>query len=83
MLVVERVILIFFQVLIVLIVVSSFLSFIVPPWNPIRKFTDRIIEPLLTPIRRLVKPVGGLDLSPLILLMLIYILRTIILSFLR
>jgi YggT family protein len=37
---------------------------------------DRITQPILRPIRRLVPPMGGLDLSPLILLLVIqYILR--------
>jgi YggT family protein len=68
----------FFQVIIIAIIVSSFLSFFVPPWNPIRRFLDRIIGPLLAPIRRFVPPIGGLDLSPLVLLLLIYIIRSII-----
>jgi len=40
---------------------------------------DRITQPILQPIRRLVPPMGGLDLSPLILLLLIeYVLRPVL-----
>ncbi len=40
---------------------------------------DRITEPLYRPIRRILPDFGALDLSPLVVLLLIYILRNIIL----
>jgi len=40
---------------------------------------DRITEPLYRPIRRLLPDFGGLDFSPLVLLLIIYILRNILL----
>ena len=40
---------------------------------------DRTTRPLLQPIRRVVPPMGGLDLSPLVLFLLIeYILRPLL-----
>ncbi len=40
---------------------------------------DRVTAPILQPIRRLIPPFGGLDLSPLILLLLIdYVIRPIL-----
>jgi|DewCreStandDraft_1066081.scaffolds.fasta_scaffold38150_2 YggT family protein len=38
---------------------------------------DRIISPLLDPIRKVVPPVSGLDFSPLILLFILYIIKHI------
>jgi YggT family protein len=38
-------------------------------------FLYRITEPALRPIRRVVPPMGGLDLSPLILILIIWFLR--------
>ena len=40
---------------------------------------DRITEPLYRPIRKVMPDFGALDLSPLVVLLLIYILRNIIL----
>jgi YggT family protein len=41
---------------------------------------ERLLEPLYAPIRRIVPNMGGLDLSPLILLIAIYALRIIIIN---
>jgi YggT family protein len=41
-------------------------------------FLYRITEPALRPIRRFVPTVGGLDLSPLVLILLIWLLRMLI-----
>ena len=38
-------------------------------------FLNRATEPLLRPIRRVVPMLGGLDLSPMILLLIIYIIQ--------
>jgi len=43
-------------------------------WNALQKMTD----PLYRPIRRIMPDFGGLDLSPLVVLLIIYILMTII-----
>jgi len=40
-------------------------------------FLDRIIEPVLSQIRQIIRPIGGVDLSPLIL---IFLLRFIVSS---
>jgi YggT family protein len=36
---------------------------------------NRVTEPMLRPIRRLIPAMGGLDLSPMILLLIIYVLE--------
>lgn len=41
-------------------------------------FLYRITEPALRPIRRVVPYVGGLDLSPLVLILLIHLLRMLL-----
>lgn len=59
----------FVQVYTLLIIVSAVLSFFMSPYDPIRVTIDRFVNPLLNPIRRYVPPMGGLDFSPLVLLL--------------
>ena len=60
-------------ILIVLVFLSIILSYIMDPYHPIRQGVDRIVEPLLSPIRRIVPLVGMLDFSPFILIILIQV----------
>ena len=41
---------------------------------------DRMIEPILEPIRRFVPTVGGIDLSPLVLLVMLQVLDLVLRS---
>ncbi|MFN3836052.1 MAG: YggT family protein [Glycocaulis sp.] len=43
--------------------------------NTIWRVTSALTEPLLSPIRRILPPLGGIDLSPIILLLLIFFVR--------
>jgi YggT family protein len=43
-------------------------------------FLQRVTEPALRPIRRLLPDLGGIDISPIILLLLIFFLRQFILT---
>jgi YggT family protein len=70
------------QILILLIFVSVILSFFVSPYHPVRTAIDRIIDPLLTPIRRVVPLVGMFDFSPLILMILLDVIDQILRSIL-
>ncbi|HEV3231372.1 MAG TPA: YggT family protein [Candidatus Dormibacteraeota bacterium] len=63
------------QVVILLVLARSLLSFFVRDWSsgPQRVVYD-LTEPMLRPIRRVVPPMGGLDLSPMVLIIGIYLL---------
>ncbi|MBV8467062.1 MAG: YggT family protein [Burkholderiales bacterium] len=41
----------------------------VNPYNPLAPLLDALTRPFLNPIRRVIHPVGGIDLSPLVLLL--------------
>jgi YggT family protein len=41
-------------------------------------FLERITEPLLRPLRRIIPPIGGIDISPVILILLIMFLSQLI-----
>jgi YggT family protein len=62
------------QILILLVILSVILSYFMDPYHPVRRGLDRLVEPMLTPIRRVVPLVGMLDFSPLVLIILIQIL---------
>jgi len=70
------------QILSLIIIISTVLSFFMSPFHPIRQGIDRIINPLLMPIRRVVPPMGAMDFSPLILLILIQIISSVLTSLL-
>lgn len=71
------------NLLIVLIFIWVIVSWVLAPYHPLREALDRIVEPMLGPIRRVVPPVGGtLDLSPMILMILIELLSRILVSLL-
>ena len=40
----------------------------VPPDHPAAQFVRTLTEPVLAPIRRVLPPMGGLDFSPMVLL---------------
>ena len=71
------------NVLSLLIILHVVLSYFMSPYHPIREMVDRLIEPLLAPIRRVVPTVGMFDFSPLILLIGIQILAGIIVAVLQ
>ncbi len=56
------------QVLIWIVIASALLSFFLSPYHPVRQSLDRIVDPFLNPIRRIVPPAGMFDFSPLILI---------------
>lgn len=41
-------------------------------------FLDRITEPVLRPIRRVMPNLGGIDISPILLILLIYFVRDLV-----
>ena len=70
------------QLLILLVIISAVLSFFLPPYHPVRRSVDQIVEPMLQPIRRVVPLVGIFDFSPLVLIFLIQILSIALVNFL-
>lgn len=46
-----------------------------PTWGPIIRVVNGVINPILNPIRRLLPPMGGLDFSPVVVLLLARVLQ--------
>jgi YggT family protein len=71
------------RLLSLVILIQAILSFVMSPYHPVRQRLDQFVEPMLAPIRRVVPPVGMLDLSPLVLIILIQIVDAIIINLFR
>jgi YggT family protein len=62
-----------------LIVVASLLTwFQHDPRKPVVKLLNAIVEPLLHPIRALLPPLEGMDFSPAVAILILYLLQTMI-----
>jgi YggT family protein len=70
------------QVITILVIAKVILSYFMSPYHPIRETIDRMVNPLLEPIRRVMPSTGMIDFSPLILLVLMQLLRRFLVSFL-
>jgi len=72
-----------FDVIRWLIIARIILSFIpmftrIDPYHPLIRFVMEITEPLMAPFRRLIPPIGGLDLSPIVLFLVLEFARTLV-----
>ncbi len=73
-----------FGLFIMTIFLRVILSWINPdPRNPVVSMLYSLTEPILAPARRIIPPIGGLDLSPLIVLVLLQALQILINSDIR
>ncbi len=75
---------VFFTLLSLAILARALLSwFRVSPYHPIMDFLYRITEPILGPLRRAIPPIGMVDISPLIALILLQIIQQILVAIIR
>ena len=66
------------------IIARALISWVNPdPWNPIVQFLQRVTEPVLYPIRRRVGFAMGIDLSPIIALLVIIFLQVALVQSLK
>ena len=65
-----------------LVIVSVALSYFMDPYHPVRRAIDRLVEPLLAPIRRVVPLVGMFDFSPLVLIILVQVVAAALINLL-
>lgn len=62
-----------------LIIARAIISWVNPyPYHPVVRFLHRATEPILAPARRIIPPIYGLDLSPIVVIFLIYLLKEIL-----
>ncbi len=75
---------VFFTLLNLAILARVLLSWIrVSPYHPAVGFLYRITEPILAPLRRIIPPLGMMDISPVIALILLQIIQQILVAIMR
>lgn len=68
----------FVRVMSALLMIYCILSWIAPPYNPIRERLDGLMDRFLDPIRSRLPYFGGIDFSPIILMLILQAVETII-----
>jgi YggT family protein len=71
------------QIFVWIVVASAVVSFFLPPDHPVREALDRIVDPFLNPIRRVVPLAGTLDFSPLILILVVQLIAGFLVKLLK
>ena len=63
-----------------LVVIRAVVSWFVPPTsnNPLVRLLVRVTDPILLPFRQMLPATGGMDFSPLLALLAIYLLQMLI-----
>lgn len=65
-----------YSIAIILRVLLSWLQ--VSYYHPVAHFLYRITEPLLAPLRRYISPMGGLDFTPMVALIILWIVERLL-----
>jgi len=65
----------------IFLVLGTLLPYILPADNALRLGIARIIDPVLRPFRKLIKPISGFDFTPLVLYMLLILIESLIKRF--
>ena len=68
------------QTIFLVILLKVILSYFMDPYHPFRQSVDRLIDPLLKPIRQIIPSVGRFDFSPIVLIILVEIIAMVIKS---
>jgi len=61
-----------------LLIAYVVLSYFMDPFHPVRATVNRIVEPVLNPIRRILPQTGMVDFSPLVAIILIQVIEFIL-----
>ncbi|HDN79815.1 MAG: YggT family protein [Chloroflexi bacterium] len=81
--IVYKIVKLFFDLLSLAILARVFLSwFNLSPYHPIMSFLIQITEPVLAPLRRVIPPIGMIDITPVVAIILLQMMEGIILAIL-
>ena len=71
------------QLYTLIVIINVILSYFVPPYQPVRRVLNSLVEPALAPIRRLMPQTGMVDFSPLVLVLALQLLGILLLNLFR
>jgi len=75
---------VFFTLLSLAILARVLLSWVrVSPYHPAVEFLYRITEPILAPLRRIIPPIGMIDISPVIAIFLLQLIGQVLAAIIR
>lgn len=67
-------------IVVLVVIIDVLLSYFLSPYHPLRINLDKIVNPMLAPIRRIVPSSFGLDFSPIILILLVQVVEYLLIS---
>jgi len=70
------------QTIFLLVLLKVILSYFMEPFHPFRQSIDRLVDPLLKPIRQILPTAGRFDFSPILLIIIIEVIAMVIKSLL-
>ena len=50
------------------------------PYSPLVRLVNQVTEPLLAPLRRHIPPLGGLDITPMVAIVILDLLRRVLIT---
>ncbi len=74
---------IFFRAAVLFLFLHVLFSMLLPGDNPVRMGISRIVDPVLNPFRRIMKPINGIDFSPVLAMSVIYLIEWLVTGLIR
>ena len=66
----------FLTIYIWIIIARAIISWVNPdPYHPLVRFLYKVTEPVLAPVRRIIPPIAGIDISPVIVIFVIFFIQ--------
>ena len=76
-----KVVQLFFSALELLVLARVLFSWINPdPYNPIVRFVRQVTDPILEPLHKIIPPMGMLDLTPMVALIVLFVAEQIVMA---
>jgi YggT family protein len=66
------------RLLSIIILIDVVLGYFMSPYHPFKQSLDRLLEPLISPIRRVVPTVGMFDFTPVVLIIIVQLVDVIL-----